>query len=162
MTANFRLWEQGQVIDLLNAAADASGRTSGYVSLTNATKAYVVCRVTQGNAATVQFSVLQGVNGNGSSKAVTAMPIVADLDTGTSDTLVVETNATSFTTDAAEPKNKLVIFEVDPAQCMDINNGFNHIAVETGASNAANITSALLILMPIKDNMQTPPTTTGI
>jgi hypothetical protein len=36
-------------------------------------------------------------------------------------------------------------------------NKFNHIAVSTGASNAANITSALLVIMPLRFAQLNPP-----
>ena len=163
MTVNFSLPQQAQIIDLLESAADAAGRTSAtYVSMTNAQKAYIVCRVSQGHAATAAFTPLQGTSAaKAGSKAITACPIWSNLDTATSDALVSRTAAANYTVDAAL-KNKMVVFEIDPGACMDINNGFNHIGVSTGASNALNLTSALLILMPIKDRMATPPTTTSV
>lgn len=170
MARNFRLWENGQLVSLLAPAADAGGRTSGYVTVENAHKAYIVCLVNQGNAAQVTFTPLQATNSSGAnSKAVGAAPIVVDANTGSSDVLAVQAAAASFQTDAGT-NNKIVIFEIDPIESMDLNNTtvgpFQHIAVQTSASNAANITSALLILMPIRFAGQnppfSPPTTTGV
>jgi hypothetical protein len=60
--------------------------------------------------------------------------------------MTARTAAATYTTDAAV-KNKVVIFQIDPA-ALDQANGFDCIAVSTGASNAANITSAMLIGTP--------------
>jgi hypothetical protein len=58
--------------------------------------------------------------------------------------LVKQTAAASFTTSAAV-KRKIVIFEIDPA-ALDVANGFDCVRAVTGASNAANITSALIVM----------------
>lgn len=157
MSKAYRLWEQAQVIDLLTPAADAGGRTSSYFTLKNGHKAYVVCKVAQGNAAQVTFSPLQAsaVAGTGS-KAIGNAPIVANLDTATSDALVAAAAAATYQTDAAL-KNKLVIFEIDPAEVMDVANRFTSIAVQTSASNASNVTEALLIITPLRFAQATPP-----
>jgi hypothetical protein len=157
----FRLWEQGHPVLALAPAADAAGRTSSYFSLRNAHKAFVCFLLTQGNAAPVTITVLQATDnlGTGSKALSAAAPIVADLDTVTSDSLVVQSSAVNFQTDAGV-KNKLVIFEIDPAESMDVNNGFDHIAVQTSASNAANITSALIELLPLRFQQQVPPAAT--
>jgi hypothetical protein len=164
MTVNFRLWENGVVIQALNPAAESSseGRTSAYVSLTNATKAYFVCSVTQGSATPVAWSVLQAKDDSGtSSTAVSAMPIAANEAIGTSDQFTFPANAASYTNTSTEA-DKIVIFEIDPAQCMNVNGGFTHVAVATAESATANVTSALLVLMPIKDQALNPPTTTSV
>jgi hypothetical protein len=159
---HFRLWKQGHPVQLLAPAADAAGRTSNYFSLRNAHKAFILCEVTQGNAAQVTFTPLQAqdVSGTGS-KAIGNAPIVSDLDTGTSDTLNEITAAANYQTDVAL-KNKLVIFEIDPAEVLDINNGFETIAIQTSASNAANITAAQLILLPIRYEQTVPLATTSL
>lgn len=150
MSRAFRLWENGHPVQLLEPAADAGGRTSGYVSLKNAHKAYLVCEVNQGNAATVLLTPLQATDVSGAgSKAIGVTPIVADLDTAASDVLADQAAAVNFTTDAGV-KKKLVIFEIDPAECMDVANAFDCIAISTGASNAANITAVQLLLLPAR------------
>ncbi|HVB67969.1 MAG TPA: hypothetical protein VNE67_08960 [Acetobacteraceae bacterium] len=161
MARQFRLWENGQVVSLLAPAADAGGRTSAYVSVKNAHKAFVVCLVNQGSATTVVLSPLQATDNAGTnSKAITSAPIVADVNTGSSDALVAQVAAASFTTDAGT-NNKLVIFEIDPVESMDLNNTavgpFQHIAIQTGASNAANITAAVLVSLPLRYAQQVPP-----
>lgn len=164
MARNFRLWENASVVSLLAPAADSGGRTSAYVSLANGHKAFIVCYVTQGNAATIALTPLQAsaVGGTGS-KAISAAPIATNLDTDTtpSDQFTIQAAAASFTTDAGV-KNKIVIFEIDPIESMDMANKFNHIAIQTGASNAANITSALLVITPLRFAQLNPPAAAGV
>ena len=133
-------------VALLPPAADAAGRTSAYRDLANALKAWVVVHVNQGNAAQVTLSILQGqdVSGTGS-KAVGVMPIWLTAATATSDALAVQTAAATFQTSAGTT-DKIVVFEIAPEMCMDLVNGFHTIAVQTSASNAANITEAELFI----------------
>ncbi|WP_257164677.1 hypothetical protein [Bradyrhizobium sp. SRS-191] len=133
---------------MLAPAADAAGRTSGYFSLKNAVKAWIVAHVNQGNAATVQLTPLQAKDVSGtSSKAITATPIWSNADTAAiAAPGAKQTDAANFTTSAAV-KDKIVVFEIVPEQCMDVNNGFVSIALQTGASNAANITAAELFIL---------------
>ena len=131
-------------VSMLPPAADAAGRTSAYLNLNDALKAWVVARVNQGNAAQVTFSLLQAqdVSGTGS-KAISAVPIWLDAATATSDALVQQTAAATLQTSVATT-DKIVVFEITPESCMDLTNGFRTIAIQTSASNAANITEASL------------------
>jgi len=162
MSYPFRLVEQASIVSLLKPAADAAGRTSAYVSMKNGHKAFILAYVNQGNAATVTLSPLQATDSSGTgSKAITATPIFTNLDTDTapSDAFAAIAAAVNFTTDAPL-KTKLVCFEIDPSECMDVNNltkPFDHIGFSTGASNAANITSALLIITPLRFAQKIPP-----
>jgi hypothetical protein len=129
-------------IGLLPPAADAAGRTSPYKSLRNINgKVAIICRVNQGNAAQVTFTPVQAQDSSGTnSKAIPAVPIFVNGDTTVSDTLAVQASAASYQT-SATLKDKIVVFEFDPAE-LDVSNGFNHIAIQTSASNAGNITAA--------------------
>lgn len=133
-------------VNTLTPAADAAGRTGGYVSLKNALRAFVIFTINQGNAATVQCSINQATSVAGASaKAITvAGPVWSNLDAATSTVVTRRTDAVNYTTDAAL-KTKIVIFEIDPAS-LDTANGFDCIAAVTGASNAANITSAQVFI----------------
>lgn len=149
--------EKYKTVAALNPATDAAGRTGAYVSLKNVNIAYIVVHITQGNAATIALSINQAtaVAGTGAKAITTVVPIWSNLDVSASDTLVHRTDAVSYTTDAAV-KNKIVVFQIDPAG-LDLANGFDCIAVVTGASNVANITQAVYLL----DNryqQATPPT----
>lgn len=143
MSVQFSIVYQAPPIGLLTPAADAAGRTSTYKSLRNVSgKVALICRVNQGNAAQVTFTPLQAQDSSGTgSKAIPAVPVFYNADTSASDTLAAQTAAASFEADAVTSKDKIVVFEFDPAE-LDMANGFNHIAIETSASNAANITSA--------------------
>ena len=150
-------------IVLLPNAADAAGRASlTYVNLRNALKAWVICEVNQGNAATVQLTPLQAtaVAGTGS-KAIAAQAGIwlnndTSLATG-SDKLVAQTAAANFTTDATL-KDKLVIFEIVPEEVLDLVNGFHWLGVSTGASNVANITSAAIVIWQGQAGASAPTT----
>lgn len=142
MSRQYSMVAELSPVSLLAPAADAAGRTSAYRSMKNADKAYVLVHLNQGNAATVAITLLQAkdVSGTGS-KALGATPIWLNNDTSVSDALVAQAAAAGFTTDATT-KDKLVVFEIEPEACMDVANGYRSIAVQTGASNAANITEA--------------------
>jgi len=134
--------EQFKIVEAMPNATDAAGRTADYVSLKNALMAWVEVAITQGNAATIAISIEQATAVAGtSSKVITnAVPIWSNLDTAATDTLVRRTDAVNLTTDAGV-KNKMVIFQIDPAT-LDVANGFDCITVKTGASNVANLTGA--------------------
>lgn len=147
MARQFSMPYQIPPVSLLPPAADAAGRTSSFRDLANALKAYVVARVNQGNAAQVTFTLLQGQDVLGTeSKALNAVPIWLNTASAVSDALVVQTAAASLQTPATLT-DKIVIFEITPDMCLDLINGFHTIAVETSASNAANITAAELFVL---------------
>jgi len=157
MFPTFSLPEHCKIVNLLAPAADAAGRTGAYVSLKHSLKAWIKVHITQGNAATILLSLLQAsaVAGTGSKVLVNAVPIWSNLDTATSDTLVARTAAVNYTTDAGVAL-KQVIFEIDAAK-LDVAGGFDCIGLSTGASNAANITAAE-ILIATRYPAATPPT----
>jgi len=144
MARQFSLPEIMPPVELLNPAADSAGRTSSYVKVGKFDKAWIVCHITQGNAATIALTPLQGQDTSGTgSKAISATQIWTDLDEATLDLFTKQANAANYTTDAGV-KHKIVIFEISPQDCMDMANGFDTIAIQTGASNAANITQAAI------------------
>lgn len=160
MALPFSLPQNGAVVELLAPAADAAGRSSNYISLKHAHKAWIVFHTTQGNAATIALTINQAKDVSGTSaKAITvSIPIWANQDTSTNDTLVSQTAAVSFTTSAAV-KNKIVVFELNPSD-FDTTNGFKTVNISTGASNAANITQAMLYGVFDRYMQATPPSMT--
>lgn len=158
MARQFSVPYQIPPILLLPAAADAAGRTSVYKSLRHGLKSWILVEVNQGNAATVLLSILQATDTTGAgSKALTAnCPIWLNADTTASDAYVAQAAAAGTFTTSATLKQKLVLFEIVPEQCMDIVNGFRAIGVSTGASNAANITRAELLPL-LAYQQATPP-----
>ena len=158
MARQFSMPYQIPPVSLLAAATDAAGRTGGYRSLRKGLKAYIVAEVNQGNAATVQFTPLQAKDSSGTgSKAINAVPIWLNDNTSTGDALVVQAAAANFTTDATTV-DKIVVFEIEPEVALDLVNGFNHITLQTGASNAANITRAELFILQAIQGGSAPTT----
>jgi hypothetical protein len=143
----FTIPENARMIPLLKPAADAAGRTSRYISIKDAARAIIIVYVDQGNAATILLSLLQAtaVAGTGSKALAKVVPIWAALDVATTEVPARATDAVTYTTDAAV-KEKAIVFQIDAA-LLDVNGGFDCIAISTGASNAANITSAFAILV---------------
>lgn len=142
------LYPENQLpIYLLAPAADAAGRTSTvYIDVTNLRGAVkLVAFINQGNAATIALSPVQASasDGTGSKAISAAVDIWSNLDMAASEVFVQRTAATSYTTDAGV-KVKMVIFNINP-QVFDTANGFKYLGLTTGASNAANITSAFII-----------------
>lgn len=138
------LIQETQIVQVLQPATDAAGRTGAFLSMKNAAKAAIIVHIQQGNAATVAVSLLQATNVAGAgSKALVATQLATNLDESVSDLLTAQAAASSFTTDAAL-KNKIIVFEVDAA-ALDSANGFHTITVSTGASNVANVTAALFL-----------------
>jgi hypothetical protein len=145
-------------VQLLAPAADAAGRTSNYVNLAKCDKAWIVVHINQGNAATVVLTPLQALDVSGtSSKGLTSGAYIwTDLNEGAADLKTKQSAATSYTTDAGT-NAKIIIFEINPQDCMDMANGFHTIAIQTGASNAANITEATIY--PLTSYRQSQPPT---
>jgi hypothetical protein len=137
--------ESATPITLLPPAADAAGRTGPYRSLKNAKKAYAVVQINQGNAATVALSFEQATAVAGTAaKAFDAVKRIWATENDGTAALARQANAAGYTTTAAQ-NPKVVVFEIDPTQ-LDVANGFDCIAITTGASNAANITAAVLFI----------------
>jgi hypothetical protein len=147
----------GKWVEAMPLATDAAGRTGDWVNLKNYALCYVMVSVTQGNAATIAISINQAsaVAGTGSKVITNTVPIWSNLSTAATDTLVARTAAVSYTTDAGVA-NKQVIFQIDPSS-LDLANGFDCIAVITGASNVANLTSAQYLLVGPRYGGATPP-----
>lgn len=147
MAGPYTLAQMWKIITLLQPATDAAGRTSPYwVTLKEADRAVIVVHINQGNAATVLLTPLQAQNVAGTnSKALTQNArIWFNLATATSDALLRQTDALNFTTDVGV-QNKIVLFDID-ASSLDQANGFVTVGLSTGASNVANITSAIVFL----------------
>ncbi len=152
----FSLAEFFSIAEALPPAADAGGRTGTYVKVGKSAKLYIVYHITQGNAATIALTPQQATDTSGTgAKAISATQIWTNEDEVTSDLLTKQANAASYTTGAAV-KHKVVVFEISPQDCMDVTNGFNTIAAQTGASNAANVTAALFYALTNFPQAQPP------
>jgi hypothetical protein len=154
MSRQFSIPEQTPFVEVLAPAADAAGRTGTYVNLRNALKAWLVCGINQGNVAQVTFSPLQAqdVAGTGS-KPIAATRIHVNQDRAASDIGAWVAAAANLQL-SATLKSKIAIFEIVPEQVLDVTNGFRTITVQTSASNAANITQAMLVYAPAQSSGQ--------
>ena len=161
MARQFSVPYQIPPVSLLAPAADGAGRTSSYRSLKNALKAWIIVHVNQGNAAQVTLTPYQAkdVSGTGA-KAINAVPVWLNDATATSDALVAQAAAANFQTDA-NVADKIVIFEITPDVALDIANGFRTIGIATSASNAANITEAILLIDQAYQGASAPSTYTN-
>lgn len=141
----FTLPENAVLISTLAPAADAAGRTGNYVAMKTLLKAFVVFNINQGNAATIALSISKAtaVAGTGATPSATITNIFASEDQAASHQFTAS-QAASFTTSAAV-KNKVVVLEINPGTLGD---GYDCFAPVTGASNAANITSAMVYGIP--------------
>lgn len=121
--------------------------TSDYISLKNAIIATVIVNLTQAVGHATQISIYQSqdVSGTGAKPLGNNVPIWANEDTALGDSLIRQSDGTSYTV-ANTAKNKQIVFHVDPAK-LDINNGYCCLNVRVGASSqATNFTSGEFIL----------------
>jgi hypothetical protein len=155
---NFTLPENAKVIPVLKPATDAAGRTGRYINLALVHKLYFVFFMDQGNAATVAVSMKGATSsgGAGANAIAATARIWRNLDVATSDTDVRDTDAASYTTDAAL-KEKQVIIEVPIAAVQAA--GYSFVAPVTGASNAANLTACLAYIVPMYPGAGQPSAT---
>ncbi len=135
-----------KIIEAIGPKSDAAGTTGAYVSLAGVNMAWIMVHITQGNAATIASTIEQATDTAGtSSKAITnVVPIWTILDCAAGSDYTRQTDAVSYTTDAGV-KHKIVIFQIDPTS-LDTENGFDCIAIITGASHADNVNSAVYLL----------------
>jgi len=152
----FNIAEDAKLVEAITPQAGAA-LTGTYISMKYARMAFVVVHINQAAANTVAITIEQATNVSaGGSKAITnAVPIWASEDCVTSDELVRQSDAVAFTTSAAT-KHKVIAFQIDPGT-LDKANGFDCITVKTGASNAANITSAFYLLTDLRYGGDPPP-----
>lgn len=153
----FSIPENAKLVSILKPATDAAGRTGAWISLKGYTRAFLIAYIDQGNAATIALTPNQAtaIAGTGA-KVTSAVPIWRNLDCAASDALVRDTDAANYTTDAGL-KIKQVVFQID-ADALDVNGGFDCITLITGASNVANLTSAIAVLVGARFQQVTPPT----
>jgi len=134
--------ENVKLVEAIAPQAGGSELTGDWINLENCNHLAVEAHIKQDNAATIALTIEQAKDVSGTdAKAITeAVPIFANQDCAAGDTLTRQTDAVSFTT-SATLKNKIVVFEIDPAT-LDKANGFKCLRIKAGASDAANIVSA--------------------
>lgn len=146
MSRVFSLPQNCKIVQLLNPQTTNGALTSQVISLKNVHKATIVLNFTQavGHATTPTLNQATNIAA-GTNKAGPASMIWANEDTAASDTLVAKTAAASYAV-AADVKNKVVVFEVDPS-ALDIANGYDCIYLsEATSGQATNFVSATAYL----------------
>lgn len=146
MTSAFSIPENCKIVQAVTPQVGAAGTVTGtYISLKNVHKAWIVISYnTAGNAETFQPLKATAVAPTGSTNITNVVKIWSNLDTATSDTLVERTAATSYACDNAAT-NKLIIFEIDPA---DLGETYDCISFVTTAIAAGDYLSAVYVLQP--------------
>lgn len=152
--------EQYKLVDaLLGCVTTNGGVTGDWVTLKNSTRVTIAVTLKQavGHATLITVQQATAVAGT-SAKALSRDCLIwANEDVSATDTLVRQTDAKNYTV-AATAKAKTVYFEIDPATCLDIANGFDCInVILADSSQATNFACATYMLHA--NNMQaTPPT----
>lgn len=107
------------IVQIIQPRTTNGGFTTDVVSLKNAVWARLVFHLTQAAAHATLITPRQSTTvALGATAVMPAMDIKANEDVATSDTLVAQTAAANYTV-TADIKNKIVIFEIDPALLTD-------------------------------------------
>ena len=133
------------------------GVTGDYVSLKNCNKAYIVVKLTQAAAHATVLSPKQATAVAGTSVKVFAntLKINANEDVSSSDTLAAQTAAVNYTV-TADIANKVVVFEIDPAD-LDTANDFDCITISASDSSEATNFVDVTYYLDMKYKEDVPP-----
>jgi hypothetical protein len=141
---------------LLPPAADAAGRAGSFRNLTNCVKAWIVCHINQGAAAPVTLAPMQALSNAGlDALSIGPAGIFYNANTALSDQLVPQPAAASFTTEAGI-EDKIVIFVIEPQDCMNMALFYTYVSVTTSASDPANITAGMLRVLRAEQGANPP------
>ncbi len=151
---NISLPTKFKIVQILEPKTTNAALTSDVVSLKGAIRAWIVLHLTQaaGHATTPTLRQATDV-ALGTTAAGPTSRIWANEDVAASDALVEQTAGASYAV-AADVKNKVVVFEIDPAKLTD---GYDCVYLtQATSSQASNLVSAEAI---IQTNFQqaTPP-----
>lgn len=125
------------------------------ISLKNAHKAYIYCLVGKGADATQTTFTLQQSSGNAGSAAGTGekalsanVPIWVSDGVDADPTLTATTDAKSYQHAVTQSVCQMSVFEIEPAKCMDLANGFECITVNATDPGAANSIVVYAVIEP--------------
>ena len=141
------LVEKFKVVQAVEPKTTNAAITGAYVSLKNVNTATIIVNLTQavGHATVVSLYQAQDVSGTGAKALSNNVPVWANEDVTSGDSLIRKADGVSYTV-ANTAKNKQVVFHIDPAK-LDINESFTCLNVRIGASTqATNFASAEYIL----------------
>jgi hypothetical protein len=128
--------------------------TTDVVSLKNAIRATFIVHLTQAVGHATSISLKQATDvAAGTNAAGPVSQIWANEDVATSDTLVKQTDAASYTV-TNDIKNKIVVIEVDPAALTE---GYDCVYLLFGASSQATNLASAEVLIHSNYQKATPP-----
>lgn len=157
MARQFQMPANIKPVELIAPKTTNAALTSKTVSLKHAHKAWAVFHFTNAAGFASTPTLIQATDiAAATNKAGPTVDIWANEDTAATDTLVKKTAGASYAV-AADIKNKIVIFEIDPSR-LDVNNGYDCIYFTMGTSSqATNFVSADLYVLNVYAQA-TPPT----
>jgi hypothetical protein len=139
-----------KIVQLLQPATSNTGKDSDWISLKNAVRAWIIVHMTQavGHATKLTVNQATAVAGTGTKVLTNNTRIWADEDVAASDTLVRKTDAKDYTV-TNDIKNKVVVFDIVPSECMDVAGSFDCIGVNVAdSSQATDFVSIEAIIEP--------------
>jgi len=151
--------EQFKIVDATAGPVTTNGGvTSDYVSLKNVQRAWIVLQFTQavGHATTVQPRVATAVAGTGVTNITFSTRIWSNEATATSDTLVRQTDATSYSL-TADIAKKQVIIEIDPSEVVAQGATYDVINFTVSDSSQATNFVAGQFFLKMRYPQATPP-----
>ena len=143
----FHMIEELKHVCLLAPQADGS-LMSDVVSLKNCNRAWIKVLMNQTEADRCTITLMQATDvAAGTNKAVTnEVPIWYNADMDTADTLARTTDAKTYQFSATHDYKKVVWFQIDPSNALDVASGYDCIYLTSGGSNVANILSAEIFM----------------
>ena len=139
-------------------AADALVDTSDWINLENAKGALIIVSHYRGGDTDVVLTVHEGATGTGTTALTTGaeFPIWVNTDMATSDALVRQTDAVTYTIDTGTyTGTQLVVFYIPAAK---LTSGYKWIQLGCSGGHASSIISGLYILDGARYQQETPPT----
>ena len=155
---SYKLPEAVKPVQLAQPQTSNGGVTSDWISLKNAIRAFIVCEMTQAVGHATKLTVNQAtlVDGTGTKVLTNNCRIWANEDVAATDIQVRATDAKDYTV-TNDIKNKQVIFEIEPAACMDIPGGFDVIGVDVADSSQATNIVSITAYLEMKYQADPPP-----
>jgi len=156
---NLSLPESFKIVDLTAGPVTTNGGVTGdYVSLKNVHKAWIVLQFTQAvaHATVVQPQVATAVAPTGATSITFATRIWSNEATATTDTLVAQTAATSYSL-TADVAKKMVVIEIDPSEVVAMGATYDVIGCTiSNSAQATNFVSGVYVLQ-MRYQQATPP-----
>lgn len=158
MSSLITLPERFKIVQAIQPRTTNAGITCDYVSLKNVHRAWIVVQLTQavGHATGIDPTQSTVVAGTDAKAFVSTLPIWANEDTATSDTLAREsTDAITYNV-TNDVKNKIVVFMIDPAK-MDVANGFDVLGCTVDDSSQADNLASIEYWLEMRYMEDVPP-----